>query len=61
MDYGIIETAEHREIYFHRNSVLGSDFDNLETGCEVRFVETEGDEGPQASSVQTVGKNHVAG
>ena len=61
MDYGIIETADHREIYFHRNSILGSDFDKLETGYEVRFVETEGDEGPQASTVQTVGKHHVAG
>ena len=51
LDYGIIETADNREIYFHRNSVLGADFDTLEIGAKVRFVEEEGEQGPQASTV----------
>ena len=58
-NYGIIETSDAREIYFHRNSVLGENFDNLEVGNEVRFSETMGDEGPQASTVHLVGKHHI--
>lgn len=57
-DYGRIASAEGGDIYFHRNSVLNMDFDMLEIGMEVRFVEQSGDEGPQASSVWIVGKHH---
>jgi ribosome-associated translation inhibitor RaiA len=49
-DCGFLITADGREIYFHRHSVLG-DFDALAPGSEVRFHETSGDEGPQASTV----------
>jgi cold shock CspA family protein/ribosome-associated translation inhibitor RaiA len=51
LDYGFLETPDNREIYFHRNSLLGADFDKLEIGAEVRFVEEEGERGPQASTV----------
>lgn len=57
-DYGFLETREGREIYFHRNSVLDGDFDDLRIGMEVRFVEEEGDRGPQASTVKIVGRHH---
>lgn len=50
-DYGIIVTADGREIYFHRNSVRGGDFDELRVGHEVRYTEEDGDRGPQASTV----------
>ncbi len=50
-DHGFIESADGREIYFHRNSVLNDAFDRLRIGSEVRFVEEEGDKGPQASTV----------
>lgn len=60
-DYGKIETPDGREIYFHRNSVLNDDYAKLEVGTEVRFSEEMGADGPQASSVQLVGKHHVAG
>lgn len=53
-DYGMITTADDREIYFHRNSVLNVDFDSLAIGVKVRFREEEGDKGPQASSVKVV-------
>jgi cold shock CspA family protein/ribosome-associated translation inhibitor RaiA len=52
--YGFLETADGREIYFHRNSVLNQAFDRLEVGDEVRFAETEGEKGPQASTVSPV-------
>jgi ribosomal subunit interface protein len=60
-DYGRIETADGRDIYFHRNSVLNNAYDSLEIGSEVRFAEEMGEQGPQASSVQLVGKHHVVG
>jgi cold shock CspA family protein len=57
--YGFIKTPEGRELYFHRHSVLHDDFDRLTVGTEVRFEEAEGEEGPQASTVQIVGKPGV--
>ena len=60
-DYGFIETADGNEIYFHRNSVTNGAFDRLEIGSEVRYVAVEGesDKGPQASTVQPIGKHHI--
>jgi cold shock CspA family protein len=57
--YGTIRSSEGMEIYFHRNSVLDADFDKLEVGTEVRFVEEAGDKGPQASTVKVIGKHHL--
>jgi ribosomal subunit interface protein len=59
--YGRIETAEGRLVYFHRNSLVSADFDQLRTGAEVRFDEEPGERGPQASSVTVVGKHHIVG
>lgn len=50
-DYGFIESDDGREIYFHRNSVVNGDFDDLELGTVVRFAEEQGEKGPQASTV----------
>jgi cold shock CspA family protein/ribosome-associated translation inhibitor RaiA len=50
--FGYITTLGGREIYFHRNSVVNEDFENLEPGKGVRFSEEMGDKGPQASSIQ---------
>jgi len=52
--YGFLATADGREIYFHRNSVLNSGFDRLETGSVVAFTEEKGERGPQASTVKVV-------
>jgi len=53
---GYLTTADGREIYFHANSVLDG-FEELEVGKEVRFHEEQGERGPQASSVQSVGRH----
>jgi ribosomal subunit interface protein len=58
-DYGRIETPDGRLVYFHRNSLINGDFDKLNEGDEVRFDESMGDNGPQASTVRLVGKHHV--
>jgi len=49
--YGFLGGADGREIYFHRNSVPDKGFDKLVVGAAVRYVETEGEQGPQASTV----------
>jgi ribosomal subunit interface protein len=53
--YGFIETEDGREVYFHRNSLLGAGFDKLALGTKVRFAEEDGDKGPQASTVHILG------
>lgn len=50
--YGFLETPDGREVYFHANSLLDATFEDLDVGAELRFVEEEGDKGPQATSVR---------
>ena len=59
-DYGFLETEDGREVYFHRNTVLGKHFDELEIGTLVRFSEEPGDFGPQASAVTIIGRSRKA-
>jgi cold shock CspA family protein len=55
--YGFLRALQDdRQVYFHRNSVLHDDFERLAVGTEVRFTPQDGDDGPQASSVQIVAK-----
>ncbi len=54
--YGFLETTEGTEIYFNRNSVLNDAFPRLKVGARVRYREEMGDKGPQASTVDLVGK-----
>lgn len=58
-DYGILESADGREIYFHRNSVVEGQFDRLKVGDELRFNEELGAKGPQASSVHFARRGHT--
>jgi cold shock CspA family protein/ribosome-associated translation inhibitor RaiA len=55
--FGFLETADGREIYFHRNSVLNGGFPQLAPGARVTFFEEMGDKGPQASTVKVLGKH----
>src|SRR5215469_11337224 len=50
-DYGFITTAEGKELYFHRNSVMDRPFEELKRGDTVHFVEAAGDTGPTAAKV----------
>jgi cold shock CspA family protein len=61
LDYGRIETSDGRDIYFHRNSVINSDFDKLDIGTPVNFSEEMGEQGLQASTVRVEGKHHHVG
>jgi ribosome-associated translation inhibitor RaiA len=51
-DFGFLLTREGGLLYFHRNSVLSGDFDQLRRGDEVYYVEDVGDTGPIASKVR---------
>lgn len=58
--YGFIRTIDTgQDIYFHRNSVLHSEFADLQLGTGVRFTAQEGDKGLQASSVEIVYKSGI--
>jgi len=55
-EFGFLEAADGREIYFNCNSVLGG-ASNIMVGTRVSYVEEIGDKGPQASTVKTLGKH----
>ncbi len=55
--YGFLTTPEHNEIYFHKHSVINHDFRQLSVGMKVRFEETKGQKGPQASTVAVIRNN----
>lgn len=61
--YGFIEGPDGKQVYFHRNSVINSQFDQIGLGSEVRFSEETGEEGPQASTVHLVAREnrHLCG
>jgi cold shock CspA family protein/ribosome-associated translation inhibitor RaiA len=50
-DHGFLITHEGTQLYFHRNSLMQRDFDELKIGDRVHFVETVGDTGPIAGKV----------
>lgn len=52
--YGFLEAVDGREIYFHQNSLLNNELDDLTVGAHVEFAEEMGDDGPQATSVRVV-------
>ncbi|MCL4470707.1 MAG: HPF/RaiA family ribosome-associated protein [Sulfuricella sp.] len=58
--FGFIETPDGREFYFNRDNVAHPDFDKLEVGSEVQFLEEAAGEGLQAKRV-SVGKHHYPG
>lgn len=55
--YGTIVTPDGRNLYFHRSSVSGADFDQLSAGDVVRFIEETGSQGPQAINVHVLNKH----
>ncbi|MEP6937468.1 MAG: HPF/RaiA family ribosome-associated protein [Chthoniobacterales bacterium] len=53
-DYGFITDLAGTDVYFHRNAVVGTPFDGLKVGMEVRYDQSHGEMGPQASTVHVV-------
>jgi cold shock CspA family protein/ribosome-associated translation inhibitor RaiA len=48
---GFLTTNDGKEMYFHRNSLLGGDFEKLKRGDTVQYTEALGDTGPTANKV----------
>ncbi len=55
--YGFIRSLEGDEIYFHQNSIINDEFDQLEPGTGVSYTVETGEKGLQASSVQVLNKS----
>jgi hypothetical protein len=51
-DFGFLITATGGLLYFHRNSMLNGDFDALQRGDAIYYVEAVGDTGPIATKVR---------
>jgi cold shock CspA family protein/ribosome-associated translation inhibitor RaiA len=58
-EFGLLESSDGQEIYFHRNSVLDDDYSQLAVGSRVTYAEEMGDKGPQASTVKLMGKHSL--
>ena len=58
-EFGLLESNDGQEIYFHRNSVLGGDYSRLAVGSRVTYAEEMGEKGPQASTVKLMGKHSL--
>jgi ribosome-associated translation inhibitor RaiA len=56
-DHGFLMTVEGGLLYFHRNAVLSGDFDSLNRGDEVLYVDDIGDTGPIATKVRVKEKS----
>jgi cold shock CspA family protein len=58
-EFGFLETDDGREVYFHRNSVLGGASSRLSVGSRVTFAEETGEKGVQATTVRLRGKHKL--
>jgi len=58
-EFGFLEAADGRQLYFHRNSVLDRAFPRLSVGSRVTFAEEMGEKGPQASTVKLLEKHRL--
>lgn len=56
--YGFIESPDGREFYFHRDNLIYPDFNMLDIGTEVQFLEDAAGDGLQAKRV-SAGKHHL--
>lgn len=51
-DHGFLLTAAGELLYFHRNALAADDFERLERGTAVSYLEGMGDSGPAAVKVR---------
>ncbi len=58
-DFGFLITASGGLLYFHRNGILSGDFDSLQRGDAVYYIEDVGDTGPIATKVRARPSNQA--
>ena len=59
-DFGFLLTKEGGLLYFHRNSLLSGDIDDLKRGDDVYYNEDVGDTGPIATKVRVKARSLAA-
>ena len=52
--FGFIDIGNDKDIFFHRSSVEGAEFDQLQEGQKVSFDEGQGPKGPRAEHVRLI-------
>lgn len=52
--FGFINSADGREIFFHRNSLVDADFDRLNEDQNVEFEIEKTPKGPSAINVRVI-------
>ncbi len=52
--FGFITQTDGPDVFVHFSAIEGDGYRNLEEGQNVEFEVTQGDKGPQASSVRVV-------
>lgn len=55
-DYGFLRTEDGEQVYFNKNSLLHSHWENLRVGTIVRYSPETGEKGLQASTVEPIDK-----
>ncbi|HSE39243.1 MAG TPA: HPF/RaiA family ribosome-associated protein [Acidobacteriota bacterium] len=53
--YGLLKTANGRQLLFEKQNVLNSDYQNLKIGTKVTYLEEETGKGPEATLIRIVG------
>ncbi len=51
--FGFISAEDGSEVFFHRSSLEGLEFEALEEGSNVEFDTEDGPKGPRAANVRT--------
>ncbi len=52
--FGFIDNGTDKDLFFHSSSVEGTNFDDLQEGQRVSYVEARGQKGPCAEQVTLV-------
>jgi cold shock protein len=47
--------GEDKDLFFHSNSLVGTDFNSLKEGDKVKFEVEQSDKGPNAVKVEKIG------
>lgn len=58
-DYGFIQSADGREVYFHKNALKNVSYEDIREGDLVEFCMEDGEKGPQATWVRLKGRRTV--
>ena len=53
--FGFIESSDGQDVFVHQSEIQGEGYRSLAEGAKVTFELTQGEKGPKATKVQTIG------